>query len=95
MKYLLALCLCLLPSVADAGLLFGNKTVIHNHGAPTSVQYGYSDAFPAGRTYRVYRGRTMTGYLAPAPADSVTVTKHKERHGRHGKHKTTHTETSR
>ncbi len=79
MKYILSiLAFCLLPSMASAGLLFGDRVTIYNGTAPSSgytVRYGYSDSFPSYRTYRVYRRPVVTysvgpqvGYAVPAPA---------------------------
>jgi hypothetical protein len=84
MRYILALCLFLLPCPAFAGLLFGesNRTVIHNYGGSGyNMTYGRSYSYgPTYRTYRVYRSPVVTysvapqvGYYVPPPAAQAPV----------------------
>jgi hypothetical protein len=77
MKIMLAcLCLLLLPTLASAGILWGDNVTITNYGAADgySVRYSRSYSSPISyRTYRVYRGDVQSGYYVPAPAASVDV----------------------
>ena len=80
MKYLLTLLFLLLPTSL--------------HAERYTVRYSRSDSTgPSYRTFRLFRGRTQVGYLAPRPAPE-TMVKHKEKH-RHGRHKVRHTEVTR
>lgn len=71
MKFLITLLIpaLMLPSVANAGWLFGDRIIVHNYGASPGyvTQYGYSESFPGYRTYRFMRGPVQQGYWVPPP----------------------------